>query len=234
MLAKDIMTKGVITVTPSVRVEEIAATLLERHISAVPVVDSTGCLVGIVSEGDLLRRPESGTEREPGGWWLRHFADGKSLAQQYLKSHGTEARHVMSTDVVTVTPDTSVSQIAEVLERRRIKRVPVLENQAVVGIVSRANLLHGLASKRGVVNTEPSLDDRALREEILSRLHNENWSPGMVHNVVVTAGVVELWGQFDSGEERDAALLLVETTPGATRVINHLTSRRAMGNHGYV
>jgi CBS-domain-containing membrane protein len=100
MLAKDRMTKDVVSVTPSVRVEEIAATHLKRQTSAGPVADFTGFLVGIVSEGDLLRRSKSGTGREPGGWWLPHFANGKALAQQYLKSHGTQARHILSTDGV--------------------------------------------------------------------------------------------------------------------------------------
>ena len=140
MQAKDVMTTKVVTVQPDARVEHIAALLLERSISGVPVVDADGRLLGIVTEGDLMRRPEIGTERHR-GWWLRLFGDERERAAEYARAHGSRAADVMTRNVVTVSEETSVGEIARLLEEHRIKRVPVVRDDKVVGIVSRANLL---------------------------------------------------------------------------------------------
>lgn len=147
MRADDIMSVDVITVAPDAEITEVARTLIANHISAVPVVNEAGGVIGIVSEGDLMRRPESGTERHP-SWWLTFLADTQERAQEFVKSHGQYAKDVMSPKVITVTPETPMEDIAEILEKNRIKRVPVVQDGKLVGIVSRANLLQGLVARR--------------------------------------------------------------------------------------
>ena len=144
MQAKDIMTSPAVTIGPETTVRDAAKTMLAKNISAVPVVGADGKLAGIVSEGDLMRRVETGTARHP--WWLSWVVDEpEDRARDYIKSHGTLARDVMTSRVVTVAADTPLGQIARLLEKHRIKRVPVVDaGGAVVGIVSRANLLQGL------------------------------------------------------------------------------------------
>ena len=126
MKAKDVMTHSVLTVSPGTPVDEIARLLLERHISAVPVVDATNRILGIVSEGDLMRRPETGTERRL-SWWLRIVADRDTLARAYTRSHGSDAQSIMTRHVVTVNEDAELADIAQLLEKKRIKRVPVVQ-----------------------------------------------------------------------------------------------------------
>ena len=148
MKAKDVMTTEVVYADPETSVRAIAQTLLKRRISAVPVIDDGGRVIGIVSEGDLMRRPESETDR-PRSWWLKLLETPEDRASQYLKSHGLTARDVMTREPITVTEDTPLEEIAIVLERRAIKRVPVLRNGKLVGIVTRADLLHGLVARAG-------------------------------------------------------------------------------------
>ena len=137
MQAKDVMTTDVVTVAPDTEVSDIARLLLERHISALPVVDGDGGVVGIVSEGDLLHRRETDTEKHR-NWWLGFLVGNEQRAAEYSKSHGTKASEIMSREVVTVNEDAQLGDIAELLEIRRIKRVPVLRDGKLVGIVSRA------------------------------------------------------------------------------------------------
>src|SRR5262245_35601220 len=133
MQARDVMTAPVVTVRPDTRVEEIAQLLLERRISGVPVVDPGGRLLGIVTGGDLMRAPEIGTERQR-GWWLRFFGDERARAEEYARAHGSRAEQVMTRNVVTVSDETSVAEIARLLEAHHIKRVPVVRDGRVVGI----------------------------------------------------------------------------------------------------
>ncbi len=158
MQAKDVMTSPVVTVGPDASVTDVARLLLERHISAAPVVDGSGTLLGVVSEGDLMRRPEAGTERRP-SWWLTLISEPQDEAREYLKSHGLHARDVMTRHVLTVEEDASLQDIATLLEKHRIKRVPVMRAGKVVGIVSRANLLQALVAQSRP--PAPQADDRA-------------------------------------------------------------------------
>lgn len=223
MLAKDIMTTTVVTVTADTRVEDIAELLLERNISAVPVVDDAGRLVGVVSEGDLMRRDESGTAR-PRSWWLNLLASPEEQARDFAKTHGHRAGDVMTTDVATVSEDTPVGEIAHILEKRRIKRVPVLRDGKIVGLVSRANLLHGLAAHKDRPPITPSPDDRTIREQIMALVARQEWINYGSLNVVVTDGVVELWGWVDNEDERKALKIAVEDVPGVKSVEDHLGS----------
>lgn len=222
MVANDIMTTIVVTVMPETSVEEIARSLLTHHISAVPVVDRDGQLRGIVSEGDLTRRPEMGTERRR-SWWLTLVGSTEDHAREYVKSHGRHAADVMTTFVVTVTEGTPVAEIARLLEERRIKRVPVVRDGRVVGIVSRADLIRGLASRRPP-EAPPSVDDVTIRERVGAALESTGFVPGVsVHvNVIVNDGVVHLWGLVETEEQRHACRVAAETVPGVRSVEDHL------------
>jgi CBS domain-containing protein len=214
--ASDVMTTKVITVTPDTPVEQVARILLEYRISGVPVVEASGRIVGIVTEGDLMRRPELETARRR-PWWLGLIADERSRAEEYVKSHGSRARDVMTRNVVTVGEETPVSEIARLLERHRIKRVPVVRGGELVGIVSRANLIQGLAAHREAPPA-PARDDRSIREQITRILDREGLVTHAPLNVIVTNAVVELWGFVDSREERDAIRVAAEGVPGVVAV----------------
>ncbi len=232
MFARDVMTTSVMTVTPETDVIEIAKMMLEQRISAVPVLNAKGKLVGIVSEGDLINRTESETQHRS-SWWLRMASGEDDVSREYLRSHGRHAEDVMTTDVVTVKPDTPLAQIAALLEKRHIKRVPVVEGGKLLGIVSRANLLRGLAAwQPTAAKTKPQ--DRALREALVKAL-DEAGLPMHLINVMVSGGVVELWGLVDTTAQKRAARAAVEATPGIERLEDHLTVKtgqlRAMHGH---
>lgn len=224
MLVKDIMTTNVITVPPETRVREIAQLLLRHHISAVPVVNPEGGLVGIVSEADLMHRVETGTERHR-SWWLALLADPEQLAHDYVRSHGMRAADIMSRDIVTVTPDTPVDEIVELLEKRRIRLVAVMQESRLVGIVSRADLLRGLATREMQPEVLPPAEDATIRERVLQALRSADWSTCAyinVSNVIVTDGVVELWGSVNSDEEANALRIAASNVPGVRAVEDHL------------
>lgn len=221
MLAKDVMTTAILTVAPETDVGEIARTLLDAHISAVPVIAADGNLIGIVSEGDLLHRAEADTRRRP-SWWLRLLATPEEPSQRYLREVGRRARDVMTREVITVAPDTPLTDIAAMLEKYHIKRVPVMEGGKLVGIVSRANLLRGVATWHRPTGVR--VEDSALRELLLKAL-NEAELPMHLVNVTVTDGAVELWGVVDSELQIDAARAAAEATVGVVRLENHLVRR---------
>lgn len=223
MQAKHVMTSPVITVTVDATVAEIAELLLTRRISGVPVTDAAGRVVGIVSEGDLLHRRESGTERRRPRW-LSLLVSGGSQANEFVKTHGTRAADVMTRPVVS--GDTDLADIAVLMERERIKRVPVLEDGRAVGIVSRANLLHGLVAVRRNAPAAASGGEDAIRDALMKRLEGESWIDLNQVNVVVKDGVVHLWGVVDSDEQRRALHVAAESVPGVTRIEEHLHRNR--------
>jgi CBS domain-containing protein len=221
MRAKDVMTTDVVSVSPEMPVAEVAQLLLSRNISGVPVVDAEGRVLGVVSEGDLMRRPELESERHR-SWWLRLLSTSAENAADYVRAHGLTAGEVMTRSVVAVTENTELGEIAQLLEERRIKRVPVLRDGKLVGIVSRANLLQGLVahSKKGVA--PPTADDRSIREQVMRAIVAQGWVGYGALNAIVDDGVVELWGWVDTDEERRAMLLAAERIPGVRKVIDHL------------
>lgn len=226
MKASDVMTVSVITIEPDATVHTAAKLMLERGISGLPVVDKDGKLVGIISEGDLVRRTETGTERQP-SWWLTFLSGGDQLAYDFVKAHGTKVSDVMTKEVVVVKPDTPLTEVARLLEDKRVKRVPVVADDVVVGVVSRANLLQALASaKPRTEDAQPS--DAELRDLIIERLTAQPWSHPSLLNPIVTDGVVDLWGMVLSPTERDAVRVLVEETPGVRGVNNHLAIRQIL------
>lgn len=215
MKARDVMTKSVVTVRPETTVREIARRLIERNVSAVPVVDVEERVVGIVSEGDLMRRPESETERHP-SWWLHLFAGAEEWAQQYVKSHGLTAADVMTRGVITASEETSMEEIATLLEKHRVKRVPIVRDGRLVGLVSRANLLHGLIA--GTLGVSPTPSDAQMRQALDEALSEAGVRTDFL-NVVISQGVVRLWGMVESEEEKRAAQLAAERIPGVKRVL---------------
>ena len=214
MQARDVMTGTVVTVRPETPVREIARLLLEHRVSAVPVTDAAGTLLGIVSEGDLMRRAETGTER-PSSWWLSLLSSPEDEALAFVKSHGGRAEDVMTRDLVTVADDTPLEEVAAVLERRRIKRVPVLHAGRLAGILSRADLLRGLVARQ--LAPAATADDRTLKAAVEAKLRDAGVRPAFV-SVLVTDGVVQLWGAVSSEAERRAAKVAAEEVPGVRGV----------------
>lgn len=220
MQAADIMTVSVVTAAPRMGVRDAAALMLERGVSALPVLDDQDRLLGIISEGDLVRRTEMETEMHD-SWWLSLFTSTQTLQERFLKSHGQQVGDVMTRDPVVVAPDTPVAEIATILEKHRIKRVPVVQDDRVLGIVSRANLLHALASAP-VQRPPRTSDDRALRQAVLELFTEESGLGGSLVNVTVTDGKVGLWGTARSDTEEQALVVAVRSVPGVRSVESNL------------
>lgn len=221
MKARDVMTAPVQTVTPDMTVAEIATLMLERRISAVPVVDAAGKVLGLVSEGDLIRRPELGTDQARGGW-LSIFLSGDARAQDFVKTHGLRARDVMTAPALGVSPDASLGEVVRLLERHRIKRVLVLEHGKAVGILSRTDLLRALQSQGGLAIKPVAADDATLRDTIQTLIAGESWAASAVINVQVSEGTVHLWGAVDSDTQRRALHVAIEGIEGVRAIEDHL------------
>ena len=222
MKALDVMTSKVVTVSPETSISEIAKLFLRHRISAVAVVDGDKRVLGMVSEGDLLHRAETETEQKR-PWWLSMLAGTEEQARDYVKAHGRCAGDVMSTKLVTVAEDTPLAEIAQLLEERRIKRVPVTRNGKLVGIVSRADLVRALASRSETAPaTSSSPSDQAIREELLRTLESNGWIRPNEVTVIVTDGVIHMWGAVESDEIRQAVRVAAENVPGARGVESHI------------
>jgi CBS domain-containing protein len=220
MKAKDIMTSPVVTVEPDVAVLQAVRIMLQRRMSGLPVVDKEGGLVGIITEGDFLRRAETGTQRRRPRW-LEFLVGPGRLAQEYAHSHGRKVSEIMTPDPITVEEDAPLDDVVKLMEKRQIKRVPVVRGNNVVGIVSRANLLHALASVAR--ETKPAeRDDETIRALLLAELAKEPWAPVTLINPVVRDGVVELWGTITDERERPALVIAAENVPGVKAVHDHL------------
>lgn len=219
MKARDVMASFVIAVAPDLDVRAVANTLVGNNISAVPVVGLDGKLQGIISEGDLMRRAETGTERRR-SWWLELFTSSQQLAAEFVKSHALKASDIMTRKVVTAGPEASLREIANLLETHGIKRVPIVQDGYVLGIVSRANLVQALASQAAELHAVPG-DDSTLRESVVKNLSGQPWGKALV-NVFVRDGVVDLWGLVQTDEERRAIRVTAESTPGVRAVNDNL------------
>lgn len=225
MKARDVMVSPVITVGENETVRDLAKLLIAKHISAVPVIDSDGKVVGIVTEADLLHRTETGTER-PVSWWLSLVSGDRALAGEYIKSHAVKIKDVMTRDVKTANPDTALAEIADLFEEHHVKRVPIVSKGGdLVGIVSRANIIQAVASARPKLEISPS--DVTIRKKLMDELKKQPWSHVHRLNVTVAAGVVDLWGYVESEEERRAIIVAAETIAGATGVTDHLKGKPA-------
>jgi CBS domain-containing protein len=216
MKAMDVMVHDVVTVKPDDDVHHAVTLLVEHDVSALPVVDDAGKIIGILSESDLVRREEIETDkRRP--WWLEAITPAATLARDFAKSHGQKVREVMSERVVSASEDTPLRELATLLEKHRIKRVPILRDGKLVGIVSRANLVQALATMSWPANGTADAD-RDIRLKLLDRLKGQKWTDFGSRNVTVREGVVHLWGLVGSNDERKALIALAEEVPGVKRV----------------
>jgi len=221
MRAIDVMTSEVVTVSDNASVAAVAKLLAERSISAVPVVDAANRVIGMVSEGDLLHRTETGTERRR-SWWLDMLASTNQLAGDYIKSHSGLVKDVMTRDVISASDTTPVADIAIALETNLIKRVPVLRDGKLVGIVSRANLVRALATSGDQPSSDTEIDDLSIRDKLLAELKAQRWAEVSPANVTVKDGVVHLWSSYLSEQEKRALIVAAENTPGVRRVEDHM------------
>jgi len=218
MKAHDVMTWGAITVKPDESVTRAARLMLENKISGLPVVDDKGQLVGIVTEGDFLRRGELGTQRQRPRWLEFLLGPGR-LAAEYVQTSGRKVAQIMTPEPKTITPETPLEQVVGLMERRRIKRLPVVQDGKLVGIVSRVDLLHALGSIARELKPAAS-DDATIREQITAECAKQRWAPHI--NVVVRDGVVDLWGVISDDRKREAFIVAAENVPGVTAVHDHL------------
>jgi CBS domain-containing protein len=220
MRAIDVMMRDVVTVRSDIDVADAIKLLSEHDISALPVVDEAGNLIGMLSEADLIHRAEIGTEKHR-PWWLEAVTGATRLAEEFAKSHGKKVGEVMTDGVITVTQETPLSEIATLFERKRIKRVPVVKDGKLVGIVSRSNLIQALASVVGRMDQHDETD-RQIRLELLSRLKDQPWTGSGDRNITVGNRVVHLWGLVGSEAERKALLALAESVPGVSKVSDEM------------
>jgi len=222
MRAKDVMTSPVFAVRPDASMLEAIRIMLQRRISGLPVIDAKGQLVGMVTEGDFLRRAETGTQRRRPRWLEVLIGPGR-LADEYTHSHGRIVSELMTENPVAVTEDTPLDEIVQLMEKRRIKRVPVRSNGQVVGIVTRANLLHALAALYRQAHPMVQSADTLIRSHFLAELAKERWAPVGLINPIVRDGVVELFGTIMDDRERNALIVMAENIPGVRKVRDHLT-----------
>jgi len=220
MQVKDIMTPDVVTVSPRTSIEQVATLLLEKRISAVPVVTKNNKIVGIVSEGDLAHRLDEDLQVDR-SWWLKMVSTKDTDYFEYIKTHGRHAEDVMTKNVVTVDEEMCISEVAHLLETRHIKRVPVVREAKLCGIVSRANLLQALVSGKKELTT-PTSNDRELREAIYQEINSHQLTRHGGLNVIVEKGEVELWGWIESEPERQALMLAAREVNGVNQVHDHL------------
>lgn len=222
MKASEVMSKDVVTVSPQTTVRDIAAAMAEYRISGVPVVDANGKLVGILSETDLLHRAETGTEKRR-KWWLKAFVDTDQLAREYAASHARRASEIMSANVVTIDADADLGAVADLLERRRLKRLPVVKDGRLVGIITRGDLVRALVARQEGQHAGGTPSDGAsVMAAIQQRMQRESWLDCSLVSVDVTDGVAQLNGMAASADQRRAVRLLVEDTPGVIRVVDNL------------
>ena len=221
MRALDIMNMSVITATPDMTIHEAARLFVDNRISGMPVVDANKQVVGIVSQGDLLHRVENGTVHGKRNWWLEFLLSSpRGQAARYVKEHGQVVGDVMCHHVISISEDMQLDQIADLMERRHLKRVPVLKDGKLVGIVSRSNLIRALASVAPAVDSV-SHDDASLRDAIVLEMHGQRWGLPK-QGVLVKDGVAHLWGVIESEEEKRAIHIAAEGVAGIKRVEDHL------------
>jgi CBS domain-containing protein len=221
MLVKDIMTRRVISVEPEDKLTRAVQLMLQNRISGLPVIDTSGKLVGILSESDLLRRSEFGTQRQRPRWLEFLVGPGK-LAAEYVHTSGRKVGEIMSSNVHTVDSDGTLEAVVALMEKHRIKRLPVMQDNKVAGIITRANLVHALASL--ALEAKPVLpSDDAIRQALLAELDKQPWAPTALINVVVRGGIVGLWGVILDERQREALIVAAENMSGVRGVEDHLT-----------
>ena len=218
MKAGNVMTRKVVSIRPNASIAEMVRLMLDNRISGLPVIDDHGELVGIVTEGDCLRRAETGTERKRPRW-LEFIIGPSRLAAEYIHAHSRKVAEVMTQAPITITEDTALDDIVHLMETHRIKRLPVVRDRKVVGIVSRADLLHALASAAKSIPTGTPTD-AAIRDQLVTELAKQPWAPQL--NATVRDGVVDLWGIVLAAHQREAAIVAAENILGVKAVRSHV------------
>jgi CBS domain-containing protein len=226
MNAQDVMTQYVTSIGPDDTLSKAIRVMLQNEISGLPVLDADGRLVGMITEGDLLRRVETGTQRLRPRWLEFLLGPGRQ-ADDYVHSHGRKVRELMTEHPISVTEETPLEEVVTLMEKRRIKRVPVVRGDKVVGIVSRANLLHALARLSAEVKPAEA-NDRLIRDHLMNDLQREPWAPMGAIDIVVRNGVVDLWGSITDERERQALVVAAENVPGVKAVHDNLVWVDAM------
>lgn len=218
MKASDLMTAPVAWVSPETGIDEILTILLEQRISGVPVVEA-GRVIGSVGKGELLHRHEIGTQEAlpPTRWWRRLGVMGSPSAA-YVKAHGEHAREVMNPQVVSVTEDTAIAEVASIFNQRQIRRVVVLRDEQLVGILTRADLVRALASRKRAPPPAPEANDEAIRVRLVRELEAQPWWQPQASAVFVNKGIVKYVGRYESEDERCAARVMAENIPGVRGV----------------
>ena len=219
MRAHQIMTRPVITVTPDTTIAEAANVMLQRRVSGLPVVDRTGKLIGIISEGDFLRRSEIGTQRKRGRFLRFILGPGKE-ATDFVHEHGRKIAEIMTPEPLTIDEDTDLEEIVELMEKNHVKRLPVTRGEKVVGIVSRANLLQAVASLARQI-PDPTADDDHIRNRIINALEKKDWCPFGL-SVIVRDGIVHITGVITEERSRQATIVAAENVAGVRKVHDHL------------
>jgi CBS domain-containing protein len=221
MRAHQIMTRPVITVTPETTIVEAANTMLQKHVSGLPVIDAAGKFVGIVSEGDFIRRGEIGTQRKRGRF-LKFILGPGQAATDFVHEHGRKVAEIMTPQLltITITEDTALDEIVELMEKNSVKRLPVMRGDRIVGIVSRANLLQAVASLAREI-PDPTADDDHIRNRVIDTIEKNDWCPFGL-SVIVRGGVVHLSGVITEERSRKAAVVAAENVTGVTKVHDHL------------
>ena len=220
MEAKEIMTRDVATVTPEASVREAAGIMTERRVSGVPVVGADGRLVGVLTATDLLHRVETGTEKRP-SWFAKFISNPDQMARQYAKSHGLKVYEVMSRHVIAVRDDAGLSEVADVLDTNKLKRVPVVRGGGLVGIISRGDLVRVL-SQASVGTPVVNSDDPTLQRNIMEQIRKQPWLDSAYLNITVKDSIVEAWGTVPSVDQRNALRVLIEEFAGVIRIEDHL------------
>ena len=220
MNASDIMTRNVVSVGQDALIKDAVSQMLDHGISGLPVLYGDGKVVGMLTEGDLLRRDETGTERHHPRW-LEFLLGPGQLADEYVRTHGRKVGEIMTKNVISVAEDTPLAKIIQLMERRHVKRLPVLRGGALVGIVSRADLMRALAR---LLDKEPgpTSNDNEIRQRVLAEMARTGWAPRAGITVAVDDGVVELHGVIVNDKEREALRVAAENVPGVKAVRDRL------------
>jgi CBS domain-containing protein len=227
--ARDVMTRKVLSISPETPVRTLAAFLIDHRISAVPVIDNGGVPLGVVSEGDLLRRVEIGTERKK-AWWVSILSDADDEARDFVKTHGLIAADIMTRGMIAVDPDAELAAIANLLESKRIKRVFVLAGGKIDGVITRSDIVKTLMRRPEA--TARRRPDAEIHDAIEAEIRKEDWAPLAFVSVVVADGVVELTGAVGSAAQRDGLVVLAQRIDGVRSVRNHLVVRPANTSWG--
>ncbi|WP_420133421.1 CBS domain-containing protein [Rhodopseudomonas sp.] len=219
MRADQIMTSQVVTIGPEASIVDAANAMLQHHVSGLPVVDPDGRLIGIISEGDFIRRAELGTQRKRSRW-LRLLLGPSSCADDFVHEHGRKVGEVMTHHPHTITEDTSVETIVRTMEKHHVKRLPVMQGDRLVGIVTRKNLLRAVAELCRQT-PDPSAADDKIRDRIIAEIERNDWRPFGL-SVVVRNGVVHLNGVITEESSRQAVIVVAENVCGVKEVHDHL------------